>query len=221
MVLGLSNRVKLHLEEIEMADNKPQEWIDAEKRKLQPQAFGSPDPFMKEMKAAEAKGDLSGRAHPMEYEALVTGSAVGGETPLQAVQTYERLEDERTASIDRNDKRYHDLMESAGFGRDFQDSRPFFDLVGRGHIRLTDGAKQREMMALYNELESTPNPSKDTWSGEADMSMADVVGTGHKEDRYAEGLERGVTNIAREFPETKKEGPIQYPEEKGSLSREP
>ncbi len=39
-----------------MADDTPQKMIDAEKRKLQTQAFD--DPFMAEMKAAEEKGDL-------------------------------------------------------------------------------------------------------------------------------------------------------------------
>ena len=85
-----------------MPDDTPQQMINARKRKLQPQAVD--DPFIAEMKAAEAKGDLPparGRYDHMEGAEIVGG----GEGKIQLTSP-----EAQAAAVDL----YQDSMKTTG-----------------------------------------------------------------------------------------------------------
>ena len=189
-----------------MADDTPQKMIDAEKRKLQTQAFD--DPFMAEMKAAEEKGDLPpARVRVDRYpKAEIVSSEVGGETPLEASRTRDKMIDARTSSIDEFESRFDPIYEyltDAGVGRRGlgSDGSELLTLVGTGKIRLGDAKIQQQAVGLYNDLISTPDPSG------RESNMMARFGAGHKEDTYRERLEKRQADLEKEFPETRKEGP--------------
>jgi hypothetical protein len=152
--------------------------------------------------------------HKGEYgdEFTVVSSAVGGETPEQAIETREKMIDERMGGIEKNDARFGRIMGSLGSaheeGLDTWELRKTFELIGQGQLQFTDKAKQREAVAFYNELKSTPSPSLGRGGRlEEGHTELEGVGLGHKEDRYRENLEKDIREVEREFPETKKEGP--------------
>jgi len=140
---------------------------------------------------------------------MVASSAVGGETPEQAIETREKMIDERMGGIDKNDARFESIMGSLSSaheeGLDIWELRKTFELIGQGKLRFTDGAKQREAVAFYDELKNTPSPNP---RGEGYTGL-DRVGFGHGEDRYRENLSKDIRDVEEAFPETKKEGPKQ------------
>ena len=188
-----------------MADDTPQKMIDAKKRKLQTQAFD--DSFMAEMQAAEEKGDLPpARVRVDRYPgAEIVSSEVGGETPLEASRTRDKMIDARTSSIDAFESRFDPIFEyltDAGVGPKGLGGGPeLLTLVGTGKIRLGDAKIQQQAVGLYNDLISTPDPSG------REPNMMARFGAGHKEDTYRERLQKRQADLEKEFPETRKEGP--------------
>jgi len=145
-------------------------------------------------------------------EFRVVSSAVGGETPEQAIGTREKMIDERMGGIEKNDAHFERIMGSLASaheeGLDIWELRKTFELIGQGQLQFTDKAKQREAVAFYNKLKNTPSPTlRGDGRQEEGHTELGRVGFGHGEDRYRENLEKDIREVEREFPETKKEGP--------------
>ena len=163
-----------------MANDDPQKWIEAQKRKLQPQAF---DPFMAEMKAAEASGDLPPATvyvGPSGPE-IISDPAGGGHTPSEAMKT---LEGRRRKSWLATERAYQpDYIEGRsagepswlvkglrevgllGLDEDISDhygdnnwftSMNNLEKVGFGELRHKDPKKQVAALALWQRFKNDP-----------------------------------------------------------------
>lgn len=139
-----------------MPDDTPQQMLNAEKRKLQAQALD--DPFIAEMKAAEAKGDLPPaevRHDHMERTEIVGGEE-GGETPTQMASMYEERLAKNDADLARMSAKLRTVeklsnMESV--------SGNIMRLIGEGKIQLTSPEAQAAAVDLYQDsMKTTGGP---------------------------------------------------------------
>jgi len=176
-------------------DNTPQKMIDAEKRKLQQQSFG--DPFMEEMKEAEAKGDLppvrvlpaedSDIANESEDPIIVQGEK-GGETPQQLAARYEERLDKNVDDIGRLESKVSKVISLAGLDR-HDSEHDLIRLAGLGKIQFNSPEAQAAAVDAYNDSMKTFG------SASFGVEEADYVTRGK------------LRNVEKEFPETKRLGP--------------
>ena len=181
-----------------MADDTPQKMIDAEKRKLQTQAFD--DPFMAEMKAAEEKGDLpparvrfdyTGSRHPV---AEIVQGEKGGETPTQMASTLDARIQKRKADIDRVSSKVSAIKRMPGFDDiDHYDLDQLIRLVGQGRISFSLPEAQAAAIDAYND-------SIKSFGGES---------LGVEEHIDIERDRSKLQGIEEEFPQSKLHGPKQ------------
>ena len=147
-----------------MADKTAQEIIDEEKRKLQTHAIPRMDPdldvgqeiFLKEMKEAEAKGDLPPGQVYGGRDVEVVRSKEGGETPTEAAKTYEeeedRLIDESYALGDRLERVMAKIApDKDATGRQSELSG-MMELIAEGKVTINDPELQQEAFEVATAL---------------------------------------------------------------------
>ena len=186
-----------------MPDDTPQKMINAEKRRLQRQSFG--DPFMEEMKEAEARGDLPPvRVLPAEDvfiknergawqysdKPVIVQGEKGGETPQQLAATYDERLYKNEADIDRVYSKFQKSVSLAGLNPVSDlDNMKLIDLVGAGKIQFSSPEAQAAAVDAYNDS----------------MKTFGSASFGIKESDYDTRVK--LRNLEEEFPETKHLGP--------------
>ena len=165
--------------------------IESEKRKVQKQAVPRVDPgfdlgqemFLKEMREAEAKGDLppatvltgsdagsyapgyEGPYYPDERPQIIR-SMKGGETPTEALETYDKAEDRLKAKTRALGTRLERVMAKIAPDMDAdsrqQELAPMLDLIATGKVTINDPELQKEAFeaatAIRKQYKSSSSP---------------------------------------------------------------
>lgn len=163
-----------------MADDTPQQMINAKKRELTTQAV--PSGFV--MK------------DPLESVEVVQG-VEGGETPTQAASMLDKKADERRMSREEAAKNFNKLFP----GIDSSDGANIISLVGQGKITLSDPQAQSAAMTAFDL--SKGEGSRDAASNARRLLEAPGV------SGVARGIQEQADIIGEEFPEARRAGPEQ------------
>jgi hypothetical protein len=160
-----------------MGDNTPQRMIDAEKRRLQRQAFDAPS----EVKPA---------ATVTSGDPLIVQGEKGGETPQQLAAIYDERLDKNYADRDRVYSKFQKSVSLAGLDSDSDlENMRLIGLVAAGKIQFSSPEAQAAAVDAYNDS----------------MKTFGSASFGIKESDYDTSVK--LSNLEEEFPETKHLGP--------------